>query len=429
MKRGNNTNHMFRLEFGVFQMTKQVQKQKDKSDLSDLGGLFRASNIFLTQASRTRKAILNQSKQLEDFYQLLHDVKKRRKVVHVTGMGRSGRAVEFFADLLKDLGFKVSIIGRTLALPVTVDDVVIAFSGSGKTSTTVANVGVCVDGGARIVVLTQNEKSRLGRLADICLLVPKSKKIVEEPEIIETDKEYVMALSQIPAEMRSSLTPMGTLFELSALLVSIGLTGMIRSEKDAARAFQSTVDTVISNVEKAVQNMMRNKEAQKDIIKVMKLFIDLSPASTKKVFWIGAGLSGIVASMHAMRFQHLGFNIHLQDDWRFRKKNDILVVISGSGSTPFTNGFVADASKEKMLTVGFTSKPQSEFGKKIKNLVNVPGRIDPDSWYNRLSEAKPFIETQFEFTVAVVIESIIAQLAIHKGITETEMKGRHANIE
>jgi 6-phospho-3-hexuloisomerase len=410
-------------------MTKQVQKQKDEPNLNDLSGLIRASNIFLAQASRTRKAILNQNENLMALNELLREAKKKKNVVHVTGMGRSGRAGEFFADLLKDLGYKVSIIGRTLALPVQVDDIVIAFSGSGKTSTTVANVGVCVDGGARIVVLTQNEMSRLGRLADIALLVPKSKKIIEEQEAIETDKDHVFDLSQLPAEMRSSLSPMGTLFELSALLVSIGLTGMLRSEKDPIRSFQSTLDTVISNAEKAVQEIVKKKDTQEDIIRVLKLFIDLSPASPKKVFWIGAGLSGIIASMHAMRFQHLGFNIHLQDDWRFRKKNDILVVISGSGSTPFTNGFVDEATKKQMAIVGFTSITDSEFGNKIKKLVRVPGRLDPDSWYNRLSESKPFIETQFEFAVAVVIESIIAQLAIHKGITEKEMKGRHANIE
>ncbi|MHA1220932.1 MAG: SIS domain-containing protein, partial [Candidatus Heimdallarchaeota archaeon] len=385
--------------------------------------------IFLTHVSKSRKAVLNQVEPFLAFNDLLHETKKKRKIVHVTGMGRSGRAVEFFADLLKDLGYKVSIIGRTLALPVSKDDVIVAFSGSGKTATTVANVSVCVDGGAKIVVLTQNPQSRLGRLADICLLVPKSKKLFEEPDIIETDKDYVMASSQISEEMKSSLSPMGTLFELSALLVSIGLTGMLRSDKDPMRAFQSTMDTVISNAEKAVSEIVKNKKIQNDVIKVLELFVGLSPASTKKVFWIGAGLSGIVASMHAMRFQHLGFNIHLQDDWRFRKKNDILVAISGSGSTPYTNGFVDEAKKKNILTVGFTSIASSDFGNKIDKLVIVPGRLDPESWYNRMSEAKPFIETQFEFAVAVVIESIIAQLAIHKGITETEMKGRHANIE
>lgn len=410
-------------------MTKNIQKQNDEPNLNDLSGLIRASNIFLAQASKTRKAVLNQSEKLLALYDLLLEAKKKFNVIHVTGMGRSGRAVEFFADLLKDLDFRVSIIGQTLALPVQNDDIVIAFSGSGKTSTTVANVGVCVDGGARIVVLTQNEMSRLGRLADISLLVPKSKKIIEEQEAIETNKDYVLVLSQISAEMRSSLSPMGTLFELSALLVSIGLTGMLRSEKDPIRVFQSTLDTVISNAEKAVQEIVKSSKTQQDVIKILKVFIDLSSASSKKVFWIGAGLSGIIASMHAMRFQHLGFNIHLQDDWRFRKKNDILVAISGSGSTPFTNGFVDEAIKKRMITVGFTSKTNSDFGSKIQNLVLVPGRLDPDSWYNRLSEAKPFIETQFEFAVAVVVESIIAQLAIHKGITEKEMKGRHANIE
>ncbi|MHA1212153.1 MAG: SIS domain-containing protein, partial [Candidatus Heimdallarchaeota archaeon] len=404
-------------------------KSKDQPNLKDLTGLIRASNIFLTHVSKSRKAVLNQVEPFLAFNDLLHETKKKRKIVHVTGMGRSGRAVEFFADLLKDLGYKVSIIGRTLALPVSKDDVIVAFSGSGKTATTVANVGVCVDGGAKIVVLTQNPQSRLGRLADICLLVPKSKKIAEEPDIIETDKDYVMASSQISEEMKSSLSPMGTLFELSALLVSIGLTGMLRSEKDSMRAFQSTMDTVISNAEKAVSEIAKNKKIQNDVIKVLELFVGLSPASTKKVFWIGAGLSGIVASMHAMRFQHLGFNIHLQDDWRFRKKNDILVAISGSGSTPYTNGFVDEAKKKNILTIGFTSIASSDFGNKIDKLVIVPGRLDPESWYNRMSEAKPFIETQFEFAVAVVIESIIAQLAIHKGITETEMKGRHANIE
>jgi len=411
-------------------MDKKSKKQLNQVlNLNDLTGLIRASNIFLSQANRTRKAMLNQADKLAAFYDLMLETKKKRKVVHVTGMGRSGRAVEFFADMLKDLNFRVSIIGRTLALPVNVDDVVIAFSGSGKTSTTIANVGVCVDGGATIIALTQNEKSRLGRLADICLLVPKSKKLIEEPAAIETDKDYVLALSQIPEEMKSSLSPMGTLFELSALLVSISLIGMLRGEKEPVRSFQSTLDTVISNAEKAVQEIVKNKKTQENIIKVLELFVNLSPASSKKVFWVGAGLSGIVASMHAMRFQHLGFNIHLQDDWRFRKRNDILVAISGSGSTPFTNGFVSEAKRKKIITVGFTSNTNSEFASQIDILIKVPGRLDPESWYNRLSEDKPFIETQFEFAVAIVIESIIAQLAIHKGITETEMKGRHANIE
>ena len=191
---------MFQL--GVFLMSKEVPKKNanTKPDLGDFSGLIRASNIFLSQANRTRKAMLNQSDKLLALRDLLLDAKKKRKIVHVTGMGRSGKAVEFFGDLLKDLGFRVSMIGRTLALPVTVDDVVISFSGSGKTSTTVANVGVCVDGGAKIVTLTQNEYSRLGKLADICLLVPKSKKLqrAEEPLEIETDKGFVYAISQIP---------------------------------------------------------------------------------------------------------------------------------------------------------------------------------------------------------------------------------------
>ncbi|MBN1328952.1 MAG: SIS domain-containing protein [Candidatus Heimdallarchaeota archaeon] len=410
-------------------MSEESKQNAEQPNLKDLSGLIRASNIFLSQSSRTRKAILNQPNALEALFNLLTEIKKKRKIVHVTGMGRSGRTVEFFADLLKDLGYRVSIIGRTLAMPVTVDDVVIAFSGSGKTATTVANVGVCVDGGAKIVVLTQNPLSRLGRLADICLVVPQSKKLMEEPPVVETDKNYTISLSQISEEMKSSLSPMGTLFELSALLISIGLTGMLRSEVDPVRTFQSTMDTVISNAEKAVNDIVRNRKIQEDVVEVIKLFVDLSPTSTKKVFWIGAGLSDIIASMHAMRFQHLGFNIHLQDDWRFRKKNDILVAISGSGSTPFTNGLVNEAKRNKLISIGFTSKPDSEFGKKIDKLVQVPGRLDPESWYNRQSEDKPFIETQFEYAVAIVVESIIAQLAIHKGITESEMKGRHANIE
>ncbi len=407
------------------------KEEKSVPDLQDLGGLIRASNIFLSQASRTRKAFLNQNEELVKLYNLLIETKKKRNVVHVTGMGRSGRAVEFFAEMLKDLGFHVSIISRTLALPVSANDVVIAFSGSGKTNTTVANVGVCVDGGANVVIVTQNEKSRLGRLADICLVVPKSKKLQREEENleIETDKGFVLSLSQISEEMKGSLSPMGTLFELSALLISIGLTGMLRNDEKPERAFQSTLDTVIDNAEKAAQQIVKNKKTQNEIIRVLDLFLDLSPASSKKVFWIGAGLSGIIASMHAMRFQHLGYNIHLQDDWRFRKKNDIIVAISGSGSTPFTNGFIIEAKKKKMITVGFTSIIDSEFGSNVEFLVKVPGRMDPDSWYNRMSESKPFIETQFEFAVAIVIESIIAQLAVHKGITETEMKGRHANIE
>ena len=406
-------------------------EENNNQNLRDFSALIRAGDIFLSQAKRTRKAMLHQKDALLALYYLLNETKKKRNLVHCTGMGRSGRAVEFFADLLKDLGFKVSVIGKTLALPVTVDDVVICFSGSGKTATTVANVGTAIDGGAKIVTLTMNDKSRLGRYGDVCLVIPKSKKLqrAEEPPEVETDKNYVVSLSQIPDDMKDSLSPMGTLYELSALLVSIGLSGMLRAESNPLRAFQSTLDTVIDNAEKAVQQIVKKKHTQDEIVRVLKLFVELSPTSTTKVFWIGAGLSGVIANMHAMRFQHLGFNVHLQDDWRFRKGNDIVVTISGSGSTPFANSFIAEAVKKKMTTIGFTSNLDSEFGNNQDILIKVPGRHDPESWYNRYSESKPFIETQFEFAVAIVIESIIAQLAVHKRITETEMKGRHANIE
>ncbi|MHA1505114.1 MAG: hypothetical protein ACTSPT_08000, partial [Candidatus Heimdallarchaeota archaeon] len=92
-------------------------EENNNQNLRDFSALIRAGDIFLSQAKRTRKAMLHQKDGLQALYYLLNETKKKRKTIHCTGMGRSGRAVEFFADLLKDLGFKVSVIGKTLALP------------------------------------------------------------------------------------------------------------------------------------------------------------------------------------------------------------------------------------------------------------------------------------------------------------------------
>jgi 6-phospho 3-hexuloisomerase len=148
--------------------------------------------------------------QVEAFVQSLMNAKR----VFVLGAGRSGLVARAFAMRLMHLGMDVYVVGETITPAIHDGDVVVAVSGSGETDLVVGAASIAKKVGAKIAVVTSFPDSRLGKMADVVVVLPGRTRT-------ETISEYV---ERELAGEHASLAPLGTLFEISA---SVFLDGVI----------------------------------------------------------------------------------------------------------------------------------------------------------------------------------------------------------
>lgn len=124
------------------------------------------------------------------------------KKAFVVGAGRSGLVAKMFGMRLMHLGINVFVVGETITPALDSDDVVIAISGSGETSSTIEVAIATKENDASLVGITASSNSKLAELADTIVCIS------DEFEEDINKKE---------------IAPLGTLFELtsSVLLDSI----------------------------------------------------------------------------------------------------------------------------------------------------------------------------------------------------------------
>ncbi|TRZ90728.1 MAG: 6-phospho-3-hexuloisomerase [Methanosarcinales archaeon] len=130
------------------------------------------------------------------------------KRIFLMGAGRSGLAAKAFAMRLMHMGFRVHVVGETTAPAVQQDDLVIAVSGSGET-TSIANLGVISKKiGSKLATITSNKDSTLGNISDVVVIIPGRPK--EDMDYEDYQERRMIGSTQ--------LAPLGTVFEISALV-------------------------------------------------------------------------------------------------------------------------------------------------------------------------------------------------------------------
>ena|SRR3990170_6338659 len=130
------------------------------------------------------------------------------KKIFLMGAGRSGLAARAFAMRLMHMGYYVHVVGETTAPSVQPDDLVIAVSGSGET-TSIANLGtISKKIGSKLATITSNKDSTLGKISDIVVIVPGRPK--EDIDYEDYQERRMIGYTQ--------LAPLGTVFEISALV-------------------------------------------------------------------------------------------------------------------------------------------------------------------------------------------------------------------
>ncbi len=374
---------------------------------------FRSAYELLIAAIREQLQMLLNYHQ-DTLEQVINLLKMNNKTIHCVGVGRSGLAARIVGECLKNLGYIVSFVGDTLAKPVRKGDIILAISGSGWSETVILAVRIGIKQKAKIIAFTATPGSLLDRLADFTIYLPGKTRIEETPYLVRR----MLGVHKTP------IAPMGTVNEVASVIFGIALVNALRASNDELKVFRNTAENLLHIAQENLAEII-SKQSEK-----LNRFIEILMTSKKennKIYMAGAGICEFVANMALMRFLHLGLQPVGLDEWRFRKKNDIFIGISGSGENIIVRSFAEVAKNEQLQVIGITGNAESSLAK-MANLFFIlrdPALRVP--LVQLRDEGMTFIPA-FEVSVLFLFESIVAELASRLGIREEEMKARHANI-
>ncbi|MFA6331794.1 MAG: 6-phospho-3-hexuloisomerase [Methanoregula sp.] len=167
----------------------------------------RVQEMMLLMASKIR-AIANKISD-DDVEKFLAELLKAKRV-YVIGAGRSGLVAKSFAMRLMHLGMHAYVVGETITPALNTGDVIVIFSGSGKTKTVADIAETAKDIGAHICLITSNADSRIGRISD-CIVIIEHHRDETENDAMEFEIRQMMG-------DHKSFAPLGTLFETASMI-------------------------------------------------------------------------------------------------------------------------------------------------------------------------------------------------------------------
>ncbi|MCG3218946.1 MAG: SIS domain-containing protein [Candidatus Heimdallarchaeota archaeon] len=357
---------------------------------------------------------------LHEINEVIEEANEAGKTIHFTGMGRSilvGRAIaQLMLNQFSEENMSLSIIGRPYARPVLDGDVLIAISGSGRTRTTLANVRTASRRNIKIIGITSTPRSELERYSDIKL-------IFDWCQASSNDESTNYRVNQILGK-RIPLTPLGTRFELTTLLFGIAWVNSRKSKTPLGSLLQIT-EQILNDV-KGVWNSMLKSEKAINALSDFRDEIKEGVAQKKQFHTYGADGARYICEMIGLRMQHLGVKIIPLSSWRFRKEGDSVLIVAGDGEDIGTIGQTHEAIQSKMKTTLITHDPGSSLDKMAERSTILARKVEIEEgpiWEKKVKSPS------FELVTAILVDSLIAQIAFDLGITESEMIERNKTIK
>ncbi len=147
-----------------------------------------------------------------------------------------------------------------------------------------------------------------------------------------------------------------------------------------------------------------------------------------RVFVAGAGRSGLVLRMAAMRLMHLGLNVHVAGDTTTPaiSSGDLLLVASGSGTTSGVVKAAETAAKVGARIAAFTTNPGSPLAGLADALVIIPAAQKTD---HGSSVSRQYSGSLFEQVLFLVTEALFQSLWDNTDEPAEQLWLRHANLE
>lgn len=147
-----------------------------------------------------------------------------------------------------------------------------------------------------------------------------------------------------------------------------------------------------------------------------------------RIFIAGAGRSGLVAKMFAMRLMHLEKKtVYVVGDVTTPgiTTGDTLMIISGSGKTKTLIDYASVAQENGANIVVFTANMSSP----LVAMSRAQGSGDVFFINTGVPSAVTPLGSLFELSTLILLEAVVARFMEICGITTYEMQRRHANLE
>ncbi|MCZ9885047.1 6-phospho-3-hexuloisomerase [Arthrobacter sp. B2a2-09] len=194
---------------------------------------------------------------------------------------------------------------------------------------------------------------------------------------------------------------------------------------NATRAVYSTTGDIVRNLS-LVRDEIADTAAKIDEQEVAGLAAHLGHPG--RVFVAGAGRSGLVLRMAAMRLMHLGMTVHIAGDTTTPaiSSGDLLLVASGSGTTSGVVKAAETAAKAGARIAAFTTNPDSPLAGLADALVIIPAAQKTD---HGTSVSRQYSGSLFEQVLFLATEALFQSLWENTDEPAEQLWLRHANLE
>lgn len=151
----------------------------------------------------------------------------------------------------------------------------------------------------------------------------------------------------------------------------------------------------------------------------------------KNIFVFGEGRSGLMGKAFAMRLMHGGFSVYVVGETITPsiQKDDLLVVISGSGSSVMITSLVETVKKKGASLALVTTNSEAAVVKDCQSVLLVPAATK----HRRSNEPDTIqpLGNQFDQSVHLLMDSIIIYTLekSSNSMSFEEMKNKHTNME
>ncbi len=184
----------------------------------------------------------------------------------------------------------------------------------------------------------------------------------------------------------------------------------------------------------------RKAMTELDLEKVEKFVQSILDSKNKKIFVVGQGRSGFVGRAFALRLMNMGLTVYFLGETitPAAGKDDLIIAISGSGTTKITLTASSTAKEIGAQVVAVTSYPESPLGNLADHIVPIGGRTklgwpkEEDYLVRQIlgeSETLSPLGSIFENNCMVFLDSMVVELMHRLGKSEDELRKLHATLE
>lgn len=150
--------------------------------------------------------------------------------------------------------------------------------------------------------------------------------------------------------------------------------------------------------------------------------------NSKRIFFGGAGRTGLALKMAAMRFMHLGYEVYVMGETVTPAilEGDLLIVGSGSGTTSTLVTAGKKAKNQHATLAVLTADSQSTLAQLADQSVLIPAAIKTDFG---VSASQQYAGSLFEQSILLLFDAIFMTLWQESGLSKEDLWPKHANLE